>query len=57
MGGAIVKTAVLSEIIKALSHRGIDPQVYFCRDVRPRASDGLGGKPGLPDKRCFDILI
>jgi hypothetical protein len=21
-----------------------------CRDVHPRASEGLGGKPGLPDK-------
>jgi len=21
-----------------------------CRDVRPGASDGLGGKPGLPDR-------
>ena len=33
MGGAIIETAVLSEIIKALSHRGIDPQVYFWRTV------------------------
>jgi predicted AAA+ superfamily ATPase len=33
MGGAIMETAVLSEIIKALSHRGIDPQVYFWRTV------------------------
>ena len=31
MGGAIIETAVLSEIIKALTHRGIDPQVYFWR--------------------------
>jgi hypothetical protein len=36
MGGTIMETAVLSEIIKALSHRGIDPQVYFSgfREVR-----------------------
>ena len=33
MGGAIMETAVLSEIIKALTHRGIDPQVYFWRTV------------------------
>jgi predicted AAA+ superfamily ATPase len=31
MGGAIMETAVLSEIIKALTHCGIDPQVYFWR--------------------------
>jgi len=31
MGGPIMETAVLSEIIKALTHRGIDPQVYFWR--------------------------
>jgi predicted AAA+ superfamily ATPase len=33
MGGAIMETAVLSEIIKALTHHGIDPQVYFWRTV------------------------
>ena len=33
MGGAILETAVLSEIIKTLTHRGIDPQVYFWRTV------------------------
>jgi uncharacterized protein len=31
MGGAIMETAVLSEIIKATTHNGIDPQVYFWR--------------------------
>ena len=31
MGGAIMETAVLIEIIKTLTHRGIDPQVYFWR--------------------------
>ncbi|MCD6569193.1 MAG: ATP-binding protein [Deltaproteobacteria bacterium] len=31
MGGAIMETAVLSEIVKTLSHQGIDPQVYFWR--------------------------
>jgi len=31
MGGAIFETAVLSEIVKTLSHRGQDPQVYFWR--------------------------
>ncbi len=33
MGGAILETAVLSEIVKALTHRGIDPQVYFWRTM------------------------
>jgi predicted AAA+ superfamily ATPase len=31
MGGAIMETAVLSEIFKTLTHRGIDPQIYFWR--------------------------
>jgi predicted AAA+ superfamily ATPase len=31
MGGAIMETAVLSEIVKTLTHRGIDPKVYFWR--------------------------
>jgi predicted AAA+ superfamily ATPase len=31
MGGAILETAALSEIVKTLIHRGIEPQVYFWR--------------------------
>lgn len=31
MGGAIMETAVLSEIVKSLTHRGMDPRVYFWR--------------------------
>jgi predicted AAA+ superfamily ATPase len=31
MGGAIMETVVLSEIVKTLTSRGIDPQVYFWR--------------------------
>ena len=31
MGGPILETAVLSEIFKTITHRGIDPQVYFWR--------------------------
>ena len=31
MGGAIMETAVLSEIVRTLTHRGIEPQVYFWR--------------------------
>jgi len=33
MGGAIMETAVFSEIMKTLTHRGIDPQIYFWRTV------------------------
>jgi uncharacterized protein len=31
LGGAIMETAVLGEIVKTLTHRGIDPQVFFWR--------------------------
>ncbi|MCW5981341.1 MAG: ATP-binding protein [Bryobacteraceae bacterium] len=31
MGGAIFETAVLSEIVRRLTHRGEDPQIYFWR--------------------------
>ena len=31
MGGAILETAVLSEILKTLTHRGMNPQIYFWR--------------------------
>jgi len=31
MGGAIMETAVLSEIVKTYVHRGLEPQVYFWR--------------------------
>ncbi len=31
LGGAILETAVLSEIMKTLIHRGIEPQLYFWR--------------------------
>ena len=31
MGGPIMETAVLSEVVRTLTHRGIDPQVYFWR--------------------------
>ncbi len=31
MGGAIMETAVLSEIIKAFTHRGVEPYVHFWR--------------------------
>ena len=33
MSGPILETAVLSEIVRTLTHRGIDPQVYFWRTV------------------------
>jgi hypothetical protein len=31
LGGAIFETAVLTEVVKTLSHRGQEPQVYFWR--------------------------
>ncbi|MBN1293178.1 MAG: ATP-binding protein [Candidatus Latescibacteria bacterium] len=31
MSGQILETAVLSEIVRTLTHRGIDPQIYFWR--------------------------
>ena len=31
MGGAIMETVVLSEIVKTLTHSGIAPQIYFWR--------------------------
>lgn len=34
MGGKIMETAVLSEVFKALVHRGLEPRVYFWRTSR-----------------------
>ncbi len=33
MGGAIFETAVLAEIVRSLTHRGMDPRVYFWRTM------------------------
>lgn len=47
MGGAIMETAVLSEIVKTLVHSGIDPQVYFWRTIAGTEVDivvDTGGK-------------
>ncbi len=47
MAGAIFETAVLAEIVKALTHRGVDPQVYFWRTAAGTEVDLLvahGGK-------------
>ena len=33
MGGAIMETAVLSELVRTLTHRGIDPQIFFWRTM------------------------
>jgi len=41
MGGAIMETAVLSEIVKALTHRGIEPRVHFWRTSTGREVDIL----------------
>jgi hypothetical protein len=42
-----METAVLSEIVKTLTHRGIDPQVYFWRTITGTEVDFVvetGGK-------------
>ena len=39
MGGAILETAVLSEIVRTLTHRGLDPQVFFWRTAAGREVD------------------
>jgi predicted AAA+ superfamily ATPase len=47
MGGAIFETAVLSEIMKTIAHRGEDPQVYFFRTSAGKEVDFVveaGGK-------------
>ena len=31
MGGAIMETAVVTEVYRALTHRGVEPQLYFWR--------------------------
>ena len=33
LGGAIMETAVLSEIVKSATHRGLTPQVFFWRTL------------------------
>jgi hypothetical protein len=47
MGGAILETAVLSEIVKTLLHRGLEPRVYFWRTSAGEEVDFIveaGGK-------------
>ncbi len=47
MGGAIMETAVLSEILKTLTHRGMDPRIRFWRTAAGKEVDFLvetGGK-------------
>ena len=39
MGGAIFETAVLTEILKTLVHRGENPQIYFWRTASGREVD------------------
>ena len=41
MGGPILETAVVSEIVKTLTHRGINPEVYFWRTSAGREVDIL----------------
>lgn len=47
LAGALMETAVLSEIVKTLTHRGSDPRVYFWRTTAGTEVDfivDIGGK-------------
>ena len=47
MGGAMLETAVLSEIVRTLTHRGVEPRVYFWRTMAGTEVDFVietGGK-------------
>ena len=46
MGGAIMETAVLSEIVRTLTHRGTDSQVYFWRTTAGTEVDFVVESPG-----------
>lgn len=39
MGGTILETAVLSEIVRTLVHRGVEPRIYFWRTSAGREVD------------------
>jgi predicted AAA+ superfamily ATPase len=41
MGGAIMETAVVSEVLRRLSHRGVEPQLYFWRTAAGNEVDLL----------------
>lgn len=47
MGGAILETAVLSEVVRTLTHRGIEPRIWFWRTTAGTEVDFVvesGGK-------------
>ena len=46
LGGAILETAVISEIVKSLTHRAIDPKVYFWRTQAGTEVDVVVAAPG-----------
>lgn len=39
LGGALFETAVITEVVKTLEHRGLEPQVYFWRTARGEEVD------------------
>ena len=41
MAGSLMETAVLAEIVKTLTHRGLSPQVYFWRTASGVEVDAL----------------
>ena len=46
MGGAIMETAVITEGVRTLTHRGEDPQVYFWRTATDAEVDLVVEKAG-----------
>jgi len=47
----ILKSDKIESLGKSKLARIIHQIDQRCHDVSPSASDGLGGKPGLPDKK------
>ena len=46
MGGAIMETAVITEVVRTLTHRGEEPQVYFWRTATGTEVDLVVEKAG-----------
>ncbi len=56
MGDAIMETAVLSEIVRTLTHRGIDPQIYFWRTRAGTKVDFVVDIGGLSGPRSGKLV-
>jgi uncharacterized protein len=51
MGGAIMETAVITEVVRTLTHRGEEPQVYFWRTATGTEVDLVVEKQGSSFRR------